>query len=142
MNRIPLVIFLIALLSVASHSFAQSEASAISNSRQVIENQLSAFGQQSHEEAFSYAAPGLRQVFRDVNNFIAMVKRGYRPIYLARSWSYGRNRVASQTVVHHEVLISGPDGNQWKALYTLMRQNDGSWKISGVQLRKSSASAI
>jgi len=32
------------------------------------------------------------------------------------------------------VLISGPDGKDWTALYFLVKQPDGSYKINGVQM--------
>jgi len=67
-----------------------------------------------------------------------MVKQGYDPIYRARNWAFGQNRIDGDNI-HHEVLISGPDGGEWVALYTLQKQADGMWKITAVRLLKSNA---
>ena len=131
LNPISLLVFMLAISGVA---IAQTEQ--LSDSQQVIENQIRAFHQRDHEEAFGYAAPALRIVFRDVENFIKMVKRGYNPIYAAQNWAFGRSRTEG-TKIHHEVLISVPKGGEWVALYSLQKQQNGMWKIVGVQLLKS-----
>ncbi len=37
-------------------------------------------------------------------------------------------------MVVQEVLISGPDGKDWTALYQVVKQPDGSYKINGVHI--------
>ena len=128
---------LTSILAYSPIAYAQTEQSQLSASQIVVENQIKAFHQREHEEAFQYAAPALQIVFRDVENFIRMVKRGYNPIYAAQHWSFGRSRTEGKKT-HHEVLISGPNGGEWTALYSLKKQEDGIWKIVGVQLLKSS----
>lgn len=130
------LVFLISTLAVSSTANAQSNQVQLSDSQLVVEGQIKAFHQRQHEEAFQYAAPALRIVFRDVENFIRMVKRGYNPIYAAQNWSFGRSRIESKTI-YNEVLISGPNNGEWTALYSLQKQTDGKWKIVGVQLLKS-----
>ncbi len=106
------------MLAFCGSANAQTNQAQLSSSQMVVENQIKAFHQRQHEEAFNYAAPALRIVFRDVENFIRMVKRGYNPIYAAQHWSFGRSRTEGEKI-HHEVLISGPNGGEWTALYSL-----------------------
>ena len=43
------------------------------------------------------------------------------------------HEIAGDTVVQ-EVLISGSDGEDWTALYQVVKQPDGSYKINGVHM--------
>ena len=62
-----------------------------------------------------------------------MVKRGYTPVYRPGNFAFGRSKIDGDTVVQ-EVLISGPGGKDWTALYFLVKQPDGSYRINGVQM--------
>lgn len=134
--KIKFIVSLTSMLAFSAMANAQTNLVQLSASQLVVENQIKAFHQRQHEEAFNYAAPALRIVFRDVENFIRMVKRGYNPIYAAQHWAFGRSRTDGAQI-HHEVLISGPKGGEWTALYSLQKQADQKWKIVGVQLLKS-----
>ncbi|MEP1208010.1 MAG: DUF4864 domain-containing protein [Rhizobiaceae bacterium] len=101
----------------------------------VIDGQISAFRARDHETAFGFAAPSIRQMFGTTDRFIGMVKNGYGAIYGARSWSFGRGEARGDALVQ-EVLIKGPQGRDWVALYTLRKQPDGSWRIAGVQMKQ------
>ena len=123
---------------LANASIAQTPNNKLNDSQQVVENQIMAFHQHAHEKAFSYAAPALQVFFRDVDNFVRMVKRGYNPIYNARNWAFGRSRSDGKKSFH-EVLIAGPNGKEWVALSSLEKQKNGEWKIISVQLLESRA---
>lgn len=100
----------------------------------VISGQINAFKAKDHEGAFSYAAPTIRKMFRSTDRFIGMVKGGYAPIYGAQRWSFGRAR-ERDGALYQEVMLVGPLGRDWVALYTLRKQADGTWKIAGVQMK-------
>lgn len=119
-----------AVLSMMSPVLADDRSDAQS----VIGNQIDSFKAKRYGEAFSYAAPGLQLMFRDENNFIRMVQRGYMPIYGAQSYRFGRSRADGANTMFQEVMITGPAGRSWVALYTMKRSKDGSWKIAGVRL--------
>lgn len=99
-----------------------------------IGGQISAFRDRDHIKAFSYAAPGIQKMFGTTDRFITMVKSGFGAIYGARNWSFGRSQTVSGSL-YQEVLLTGPQGKDWIALYTLSRQSDGSWRISSVQIK-------
>ena len=101
--------------------------------QQIIVGQIEAFRSEDHEKAFSFAAPSIQEIFGSTDRFIRMVKNGYGAIYGARNWSFGRGEMRGEELAQ-EVLIVGPEGRDWVALYTLRKQSDGTWLIYGVQM--------
>jgi hypothetical protein len=101
--------------------------------RAVIERQLDAFRRDDAEEAFSYATPGIREMFGSAANFLTMVRASYAAVYRPRSVAF-----REVYVVHGEarqvVALVGPDGQPVNAVYHLQRQPDGAWRINGCVL--------
>lgn len=108
---------------------------------ETIAGQIEAFRAQDGERAYSFAAPGVKRYFRSPNAFMAMVERGYKPVYAPRDYTFGRFGERDGNALQ-EVLITGPKGREWAALYTLEEQEDGSMLITSVRLAPSSAEAI
>ena len=72
----------------------------------------------------------------DPQQFMSMVRNGYQPVYRPRSTQFGVfEEVQGQFVQHVEV--EGPDGVSRTALYTMEREPDGTWRISGCVLTES-----
>lgn len=103
----------------------------------VIDGQLRAFLSDDVAAAYSFAAPNIKRIFPTVDNFMAMVKQGYRPVHRPQQYSFGRSREISPGAIAQEVLIVGPAGKNWIAIYTLQRQPNGEFRITGVSLRAS-----
>lgn len=121
---------IVILLSSAPLALA---AEPVDTAQSIIQNQIEAFLNDDAETAYSFASPQIRQKFPDKSIFFEMVKRGYAPVYRPGNFAFGRSKIVGETVVQ-EVLISAPDGKDWTALYFLVRQPDGSYKINGVQM--------
>ncbi|KQV81490.1 DUF4864 domain-containing protein [Rhizobium sp. Root1220] len=103
--------------------------------RSMIEKQINAFLRDDADAAYAFAAPGIKALYPDKNVFFAMVKRSYEPVYHPGNYAFGRSRsIDNGAMIYHEVLISGRDGKDWTAIYQLMRQPDGGYKINGVQI--------
>ncbi|MFD0917928.1 DUF4864 domain-containing protein [Pseudahrensia aquimaris] len=122
-----------AMPSFAQNVEAEAPAALRGQGQAIIDGQFKAFRSRDHQQAFGYAAPTLQQVFGSTDRFIGMVKNGYGAIYDAKQWKFGRSRMKDGDL-YQEVFVSGPNGKEWKALYTLRKQADGSWKIGGVRL--------
>jgi hypothetical protein len=103
--------------------------------RSIIDQQIAAFRRDDGATAYSFAAPSIRQIFPSPDVFMSMVRSGYQPVYRPQSVTYGRLREDSGTVVQ-EVFVVGPDGEPYVALYSLEKQADGSWKITGCRIAK------
>jgi hypothetical protein len=131
-HLIPAVIFL-ATLNQAALALEDTERTAI---RDIIANQWDAFKSDDAERAFSYASPAIRQIFGDANTFMAMVRSAYSPVYHPHDPQFGpvTESVASPT---QSVTVLDEDGNVWTALYSMEKQADGSWRISGCRLIRS-----
>ena len=101
----------------------------------IIRSQIEAFQRDDGAAAYSYAAPSLKQVFPTVDGFMAMVKNGYTPLYRPKSYSFGEVKSADGKLLQ-ALEVLGPNGDYWEAIYTFVRQEDGSWKIVSCYLVK------
>ena len=104
--------------------------------RAVVEAQLAAFADDDGQRAFSYAAPSIRAMFGSPERFMAMVRGSYpvvyRPtavVFLHPAWVQGQ--------LVQGVHLTDADGALWLAVYSLERQPDKSWRISGCTVQPS-----
>ena len=119
-----------AIVLLASPAFAESPETA---SQTAIAGQIAAFQAEDGDLAYSYAAPSVRRFFPNQNAFMNMVRSGYQPVYDPSGYSFGRF-AESNGQLFQEVLVTGPKGKDWVALYTLEVQDDGSVLITGCRL--------
>ncbi len=125
-----LLVFGIAAAHPASAQLADADRDGI---RTTIQNQIAAFQRDDGAAAYGYAAPMIQGLFPSVDAFMAMVRSGYQPVYRPRSVVFGEAVVTPQGPTQR-VFVTGPDGKNWVAIYSLEQQPDGSWKISGCRL--------
>ena len=101
--------------------------------RSVITNQIDAFRRDDAAGAFGYAAPSTQGVFGTADNFLAMVRRGYQPVYRPHAVEFAQLARQEEGVIQNVELV-GPDGLPYTARYTLERETDGSWRIISCEL--------
>jgi hypothetical protein len=104
-----------------------------------IEAQLKAFQAGDGALAYTYAAPSIKRIFPTADIFMGMVESGYKPVRNARNYAFGKVQEMGAGSIVQQVLITGPDGKEYEALYTLQLQPDGVWRITGVSLKASNA---
>ena len=109
--------------------------------RTVIQSQLDAFQADDAALAFSYASPAIQAQFGNPQNFMAMVKSGYQPVYRPRSVLFG-DAVEIQGKIAQQVLIMDAEGKSVMAIYPMEKQADGSWRIAGCYLAPSRAQML
>ena len=102
--------------------------------RQVIQSQMDAFQADDAGTAFSFAAPSIQDQFGDASRFIAMVKRGYMPVYRPRDVEFSEI-LEVRGKPTQRVVVVGPENGVFSAYYMMEQQPDGSWRISGCVLR-------
>ena len=128
---------LVCLALLVGPALAQSQSDLPTPERRairtVIEAQMSAFRADDGERAFGFASPFIRDMFRTAENFMAMVRGGYRPVYRPRNVRFGDLLTVDGAPVQ-KVYVTAPDGRQVLALYTMERQADGTWRINGCML--------
>ena len=124
--------YAVALLLCAILS-SPAVAEPVDAAQSVIEGQIEAFLNGDARTAYSFASPAIREKFTTEEAFFDMVRKEYAPVFRPGNFAFGRSKIAGDMVVQ-EVLISGPDGRDWTALYQLVRQPDGSYRINGVHI--------
>ncbi len=109
----------------------------------IIKQQIDAFRSDDGETAYSFAAPGIKSAFPDTQRFMEMVKNSYGPIYRPGNLTFGRNASEDDgRLMMQELLITDRKGDSWQTVYILARQDDGSYRITGVRLAPIQDSAI
>ena len=121
---------LLACGQAASPAISPADALAI---RKVVEAQLDAFRRDDAAQAFSYATPGIRELFGSPETFMAMVKASYPVVYRPRSVIFQEPTMAGSDLVQ-PVRMTDAEGRGWIALYPMQRGADGVWRINGCQL--------
>ena len=120
-------------------TFPASAADDVATAQDVIRSQEQAFGRDDAASAYSFAAPAIRKKFPNADTFMHMVQDVYAPVYRHRSFEFGEARSDSGWIAQRVHIIDA-DGEAWEALYTLERQPDGSFKITGCSLLKAGQS--
>lgn len=108
-------------------NLSPADAQAI---RAVVQAQLDAFAQDDAPRAFSFAAPGIRQMFDTPENFLAMVRTTYPVVYRPASVAFLKpQRQGAEIVLAAQ--MTDAEGTPWLAVYSLQRQRDKTWRITG-----------
>lgn len=131
-----IILLLTLLLGLSSPARADDVAAA----QKVIRSQEQAFARDDAAAAWSHAAPAIQELFPRPEIFMQMVQQGYAPVYRHRSFEFGEAKAAGGEIAQR-VHIVDDNGEAWEALYTLERQPDGSYRITGCSLLKAGQSA-
>ncbi|KST56983.1 topoisomerase II [Methylobacterium sp. GXS13] len=125
---------LLLILGLAGPALADDGARAAA--RAVITKQVEALGRDDASTAYAQAAPAIQELFPNADLFIGMVRNQYRPVYRHRSFVFGEGRDTGEAGVMQSVAIQDEYGVDWTAEYSLARDADGSWRITGCRLIK------
>ena len=136
MRPIRTFFFAVALLLPLAAVAGDAEVKAAQGA---IEAQLRAFQSANGELAYSYAAPSIKRIFPTVETFMGMVESGYRPVRDPKNFAFGKVQEMGAGSIVQQVLLTGPDGKEYEALYTLELQPGGVYRITGVSLKASNA---
>ena len=133
-----LAALLLGVLTFAAAGFAAPAAQRDTNGlpamewkaiKRVIAEQRSALIAGEAAKAFGYASPGIRSQFGDPDTFIAMVRGAYAALISARHVEFLEGAVIDGFVVQPLRLIASDDTVR-VALYTMERQDNGTWRIA------------
>jgi len=109
--------------------------------QRVISQQRRALIAGDGSRAFGYASPGIQAQFGDAAMFLSMVQTGYAPLLTARYAEFLEGAVIDGVVVQPLRLIDA-DNTVRVALYTMQRQANGTWRISGCRIAPSTVQAV
>lgn len=107
----------------------------------VVQGQLNAFAKDDAAKAFSYAAPNIKRLLGSAENFLEMVRSQYEVVYRPASTIFmqpvGEGREAML-----KVQMTDEDGDDWIATYTLEKQKDKAWRITGCAVREATGTRV
>lgn len=127
---------LLALVLMAGAAHAQDAVAPDVPWQDVITAQVEAFRTADAPEAFRYAATPFQSAFPDAETFlITIVGSGYGPIMESTSHSFGAYSQLDPRSMAQQVMFTGRDLSRHEAIYVLTEE-EGGWRVSGVQLVK------
>lgn len=132
MRLLPALLVLILAFTPAS---AADEA-ARDAARAAITRQAEALGRDDAASAYAQAAPAIQAMFPSADVFLGMVRTNYRPVYRNRSFVFRETKEDGAAKLVQDVAIQDEYGVDWSAEYSVERQDDGQWRITGCRLVK------
>lgn len=102
----------------------------------VIAKQMDAFRLDNGDVAFSLASPKVRRVFESADNFMEMVRAEYSAVYQPRSYRFLKPSLLDGEPLQ-AVEVIALDGAVSIAVFSMERQPNRSWRISGCYMRDS-----
>ena len=120
-----------ASLAMPAHA---EELDGAADARAVIQSQLDAFGAESAEGAYEFAAPNIRSMFPSAKVFGMMVKRGYPMVWDPADTEFLDAKKRGNGIVQRLRVID-QKGRAHIAEY-MMVQVDGEWRIAGVSITR------
>jgi len=108
--------------------------------KQVIAAQRAALIAGEGKKAFGYATPAIRAQFGEADIFMAMVQVGYPALLTARYTEFLEGAVIDGLIIQPLRLVDA-DNSVRVALYTMEKQKNGAWRISGCRIGPSTIQA-
>lgn len=122
----------VAAMWMSGSVFADGASNTIEST---IQNQLNAFLADDFATAFTFASPGIQQMFRSPENFGLMVRQGYPMVWRHADVQFlDRREVAGSQV--QKVQIQDANGTIHVLEYQMVERPEG-WRINGVWLLES-----
>ena len=97
----------------------------------VVRQQLDAFLADDFERAFTFASPMIQNMFRNPQNFGAMVRNGYPMVWRPADVAFGPAVPRGDTVLQ-TVIITDGQGTVHALEYEMIPDGAG-WRINGVR---------
>lgn len=108
---------------------------------EVVQAQLNAFARDDAARAFSYAAPNIRQLLGSAENFMAMVRTQYEMVYRPSSITFMQPN-GDAYAAELKLQLTDQDGDAWIATYTLQRQKNKTWRITGCTVAQATGTMV
>ena len=109
--------------------------------RSAVEAQRAALVAGDAQRAYGYAARGIREQFGDADTFMTMVRTAFGALIDARDAELLDGAVIDGQVIQPLRLVL-PDNTVLVALYSMVRERGGAWRINGCVLAPSTLKAV
>ncbi|SIS83955.1 protein of unknown function [Roseivivax lentus] len=129
--------FALLLWSLPVH--AQDVVAPVPGIEATISSQMEAFLDRDVDAAFDYASPMIKGLFRNAQNFGAMVEQGYPMVWTPADVSFGDLR-QENGALYQKVVVTDAGGRVHVLDYKMIETENG-WRIDGVQVLRADAFA-
>ena len=100
--------------------------------RQTIQSQLDAMQADDFPSAYTFASPTIKNIFGSVENFEAMVKKGYPMVWQHQAVKMLELRTVAGNL-WQRVMVTDLQGSTYLLDYMMVETPEG-WQINAVQL--------
>ena len=100
----------------------------------VISSQMAAFKIDDASAAFAFAAPHIQEKFGSPDAFMSMVRQGYQPVYRPQYVEFAHLAEGADGLLAQHVIVQAPSGELMMAVYPMIQDDNGNWRIAGVYL--------
>lgn len=121
------LVWLVAAAPAQAAPFTAADEKSV---RSVVEHQLAAFAKDDAAKAFSLAAPNVREAVGNAAGFLAMVRKDYPVVYRPGSVAFLKAEGKGDQAIQR-VQMTDAGGASWLAVYSLERQRNKAWRITG-----------
>ena len=148
-RRFPARSMLLAWLFACAAGLSSAQAETLNNLkpsdriaiRATVQAQLKAIHTNDADLAFAYATVELQQKVGSPHAFMRMIRESYKPVHQPRAMFFQDARIMEGVATQH-VLFMDASGAPVKAVYSMQRQTDGTWRINGCMLYHSDARVL
>lgn len=124
--------------NAAAAPISDTDAQAIHD---VVQSQLDALSEDDAGRAFSLATKHMRSLIGTPDRFLQMIKDQYPAVYRNRLALFSQpERIDGHTMII--VRLTDSENSVWIAIYELMREADGTWKIEGCNLVETTSVSV
>jgi hypothetical protein len=127
---------LMGLYGACWSAYAQTgalSAADVAAIRNAVQLQIDALANDDADSAFALATPAVRTRLGSPDKFLQLIKEQYDPVYRHQLALYSEPEVIDGKTMQ-AVRLTDLDSHVWLAVYEMIRDTDGSWKIDGCQL--------
>jgi hypothetical protein len=108
---------------------------------EVVRSQLDAFAHDDAAKAFSYAAPNVQRLMGNAKNFLDLVRTRYEVVYRPSSTTFMQPVGQADDAVL-KVQMTDESGDTWTATYTLQKQKNKAWRITGCSVDEATGTLV
>jgi hypothetical protein len=106
----------------------------------VIQAQIEALKRDDYVAAYAVAAPSWKALYPTVDAFSRLVRGRYSQLIRPKTMVFGTVMQTAQGPIQR-VFLTGADGKAYVANYSMQRQPDNTWLISGCTVTRDSNSS-
>lgn len=108
---------------------------------EVVQSQLEALSNDDAAGAFELATPEKRMLLGSPDNFLRLIKEEYNPIYRYQRVIFSRPEVVDGDAAQM-VRVTDGYSRVWVAIFWMLQDDNGNWRIDGCQLLETTSVSV